>query len=99
MIGPMICMILLMFIDCSKPLLGVALLTIGVGMIGCVNGCGYVINLNELGGRNYSGVLFGISNSFATIPGIIAPYFVGLVTPQVDYSIFYFIKISGHILY
>lgn len=80
----MACMISLMFIDCSRPLVGVALLTIGIGMLGCVAGSGFVVNLNEIGGRNYSGVLYGISNTFGTIPGIIAPYFVGLMTPQVD---------------
>ena len=89
MLVPMICMILLMFIDCSKPLFGVALLTIGVGMLGCLVGSGFVVNLNEIGGRNYSGVLYGISNTFGTLPGIIAPYFVGLITPQVYYHNFF----------
>jgi len=83
MFVPMIISIALGFIDCSQPLVGVALLTVGVGMIGCVVGSGFVVNLNDIGGRNYSGVLYGISNTFWTIPGIIAPYFVGLVTPQV----------------
>lgn len=75
--------VLLGFIDCTQPLLGVALLTIGFGMIGCVVGSGFIVNLNDIGGKHYSGVLFGISNTFGTIPGIIAPYFVGLMTPHV----------------
>ena len=30
----------------------------------------------------FSGILFGISNTAATIPGIVAPYIVGVITSE-----------------
>jgi ACS family sodium-dependent inorganic phosphate cotransporter-like MFS transporter 5 len=72
----------LVFVDCSNPYAGLALLTIGVGSIGCTTGAGYIISINEVGGI-YSGVLFGISNTFGTIPGIVAPYIVSVLTSNV----------------
>lgn len=45
-------------------------------------GAGYSVNINEVGGI-YSGILCGISNTIATIPGIIAPYIVGVITSNV----------------
>jgi hypothetical protein len=82
----MIISILMIFVDCSKPFVGVALVTISVGMMGCVIGAGLLININDIGGKHYSGVLCGISNTFGTIPGIVAPYFVGIMTPMVKSS-------------
>lgn len=32
----------------------------------------------------YTGIVFGISNTFATIPGIISPLIAGALTEQVD---------------
>ena len=32
----------------------------------------------------YAGVLFGITNTFSTLPGIIAPYVVSALTPNVS---------------
>lgn len=46
-------------------------------------GAGYIVNINEVGGI-YSGILFGISNTIGTIPGLIAPYIVGVITKHVD---------------
>lgn len=68
MFVPMLIAILLIFVDCSEPFLGVALVTISVGMIGCVTAAGFVVNINDIGGRHYAGVLYGISNTFGTIP-------------------------------
>jgi hypothetical protein len=39
-------------------------------------------NINEIGG-SYAGMLFGISNTIATLPGIFAPAMVGLITVNV----------------
>ena len=80
---PLIATIILIFVDCSNPFLALGLLAIGVGFIGMCTGAGYIININEVGGI-YSGILFGISNTFATLPGIIAPYIVGVLTPNVN---------------
>lgn len=79
----MVMIISLGFVDCSQPMVAVGLLTFGLSIMGCVVGSGYVVNINDIGGRNYSGVLYGISNTFGTLPGIIAPYFVGLITTKV----------------
>ena len=40
----------------------------------------------------YAGIVFGISNTFATLPGIISPYIFGALTAKVNtfYSIFDF---------
>lgn len=78
----MVLVIMLSFVTCAHPYLGVFLLAIGVGFLGCCTGAGYQVNMNEIGGC-YSGVLLSISNTFATISGIVAPYFVGVLTPNV----------------
>ena len=31
----------------------------------------------------YAGIIFGISNTFATLPGIISPYIAGALTTEV----------------
>ena len=31
----------------------------------------------------YAGIIFGISNTFATLPGILSPYVVGALTERV----------------
>lgn len=85
---PMILVICLSLVTCANPYVGVFLLTVGVGFLGCSTGAGFQVNMNEIGGC-YSGVLLSISNTFATISGIVAPYIVGLLTPNViiNYSI------------
>ena len=89
MFVPMIATAVLAFVDCSNPYLAVILLAIGVGFLGLNTGAGFVININEVGGM-YSGVLFGISNTFGTIPGIVAPYIVGILTTHVIRLKYYF---------
>jgi hypothetical protein len=39
--------------------------------------------MNDISGP-YSGLVFGVSNTIATIPGIISPYIVGLLTVNVS---------------
>jgi hypothetical protein len=41
-------------------------------------GAGFMVNAG-----NYAGIVFGISNTIAIIPGIIAPYIVGALTSHV----------------
>ena len=79
---PCVASIALIFVDCTIPLVGVALVIIGYGPFGCVIASGFIVNLNDIGGKHYAGVLFGISNTFGTIPGILA---VGLMTPHVTF--------------
>jgi fucose permease len=79
----MIAVLFLSQVTCAHPYLGVFLLAFGVGFLACATGAGFQVNLNETGG-SYSSVLLGISNTFATISGIVAPYLVGLLTPNVN---------------
>jgi len=37
----------------------------------------------------YAGVLFGITNTFATVPGMVAPIVAGALTPNVRKTIVY----------
>jgi hypothetical protein len=78
----------LTFIDCTNPYAGVVLLAIGVGSFGFASGGGFLANINEIGG-SYAGMLFGLQNTVATLPGIIAPYLVGVITTHVSFG-FYF---------
>lgn len=48
-------------------------------------GAGHLVNINEISGP-FSGIVFGLSNTIATIPGIIAPYVVGVITKNVQIS-------------
>lgn len=47
-----------------------------------------MVNFNDIAGP-YSGIVFGISNTFATIPGFIAPGLVGIITKNVLKHPFY----------
>ena len=48
-----------------------------------MTGAGHLVNINDISGP-YSGILLGISNTIATVPGIISPYVAGLLTPNVN---------------
>lgn len=76
---PMLAVLGLAFVTCEIKYVGVALLTVGLAFTGCAYGAGFLVNYNDISG-SYSGVVFGIGNTFATIPGIIAPSLVGLLT-------------------
>lgn len=76
---PMAAVIGLSFVTCAVPYAGVALLTVGLAFTGCCYGAGFLVNYNDVAGP-YSGIVFGIGNTFATIPGIAAPYLVGIIT-------------------
>ena len=56
---------------------GVAVLIIGGGLEGLA-WAGFAVNHLDLAPR-YSSILFGITNTCATIPGILSPLFVGYV--------------------
>ena len=43
-----------------------------------MTGAGYLIYINDIAGP-YSGIVFGISNTIATIPGILGPYVAGVL--------------------
>ncbi|CAF4841233.1 unnamed protein product [Rotaria sp. Silwood1] len=49
---------------------------------GCCVGGGYFLVANDIAPA-YAGIVFGISNTLATIPGIVSPYVVGALTEKV----------------
>lgn len=84
MFVPMICAVLLAFVvDHTNAFMGVILLTLAVGIMGVNHSAGFCINIMDVAGQ-YAGILFGISNTIGTIPGVVAPYLVGLITPRVS---------------
>ena len=91
---PAIAVTALCFVTCSDPYVGVAFLTIGLATTGCGYGAGFMVNYNDIGGP-FAGLIFGMVNTFGTMPGFIAPSLVGWLTPNVShiviftYSLFY----------
>lgn len=71
----------LCFVDCSTPYVGVALLTVGLATTGAGYGAGFMVNYNDVGGP-FAGLIFGMVNTFGTMPGFIAPSLVGALTPN-----------------
>lgn len=45
-------------------------------------GAGYLVNINDIAGP-FSGILFGISNTMATLTGIISPNLAAALTKHV----------------
>jgi len=74
---PMICLFALCYIGCRR---GLAVLIMGIG-ITSIGGmfCGFLGNHIDIA-PNYAGTLMAITNTAATLPGIIMPIFVGAVT-------------------
>ncbi|CAF2083345.1 unnamed protein product [Rotaria magnacalcarata] len=79
---PAIFVLGLAFMTCQYRYTAVILLTIGVGLTGCCFGGGFTQVPNDIAPA-HAGIIFGISNTFATIPGIISPYVVGALTEKV----------------
>lgn len=78
---PAIFVIALAFMTCKLKYLAVVLLTIGITFTGCCYGGGFMLTANDIAPA-YAGIVFGISNTFATLPGIISPYIVGALTEK-----------------
>jgi ACS family sodium-dependent inorganic phosphate cotransporter-like MFS transporter 5 len=73
----------LTFIPVSNAKISLVVLSIGFAASGLHGGGGNIPNINEVGGK-YAGVLYSIANTVGTIPGIVAPYVVGVMTPHVS---------------
>lgn len=70
-------------------------LTLAVGL-GGFTWTGFPINHLDIAPR-YASILFGISNCLATVPGIISPLVVGIITPnetQEEWRVVFFIAAS-----
>ncbi|XP_042207174.1 sialin-like isoform X2 [Homarus americanus] len=76
-IPPAICLICVTFVGCNTDL-AVALLTLGTMFVGGMYS-GFLSNHIDIA-PPFAGTLMGISNTFATLPGIIVPSFVGYMT-------------------
>ncbi|CAG9564942.1 unnamed protein product [Danaus chrysippus] len=74
---PAICLFCLCFVGCNRSL-AVALTTVGVTSIGGMF-CGFLSNHIDIA-PNFAGTLMAITNTVATIPGIVVPIFVGVLT-------------------
>ena len=66
------------YVGCDFTSLAVSLFSLAIGIQG-LNGSSYTVNHLDIAPR-FAGILMGISNAIGTIPGIIAPYVVGLLT-------------------
>ncbi|XP_046330784.1 sialin-like isoform X2 [Haliotis rufescens] len=80
MLGPAVSLIGVAHMDCTQHVGAVILLCGAVGLCG-FHFSGYFINHGDIA-PNYAGTLFGITNTAATVPGILAPYIVGAITPN-----------------
>ncbi|CAG9094103.1 hypothetical protein JYU34_012843 [Plutella xylostella] len=78
-VGPGICMILASYSGCDAQTV-VILFTAAMGLMGAFYP-GMKVNALDLS-SNYAGTLMAIVNGIGAITGIIAPYLVGLLTPD-----------------
>jgi len=69
------------YMPCDSPYSAVAVLSLAIGFSGFqYPGC--MVNHVDIA-PPFAGILFGISNTAATVPGVISPYTVGLLTTNV----------------
>ncbi|CAL1548158.1 unnamed protein product [Lymnaea stagnalis] len=67
------------YFDCGRAGWAVTLLVIGVSMSGFQYGAGFLTNPGDIAPQ-YAGIIFGLSNTFATLPGFIVPSVIGYIT-------------------
>ena len=66
------------YVGCDDTTVAVVLFSLALGM-SALNTSSYNVNHLDIAPR-YAGVLMGITNSAATIPGMVGPYVVGYLT-------------------
>ena len=71
------------FFSCEQSAAAIAVMTIAVTFIGCLYGAGVMVNHADVAPK-YASLLFGISNTFATLPGFLAPIAIGKLTTNVS---------------
>uniref|UniRef100_A0A0B6ZH59 Major facilitator superfamily (MFS) profile domain-containing protein n=3 Tax=Arion vulgaris TaxID=1028688 RepID=A0A0B6ZH59_9EUPU len=69
----------LVFMSCTSRFEAVALLTIIISISAFVYGAGFLTNHADIAPQ-FAGVIFGIANTCATLPGILAPTVIGYLT-------------------
>ncbi|KAL3889635.1 hypothetical protein ACJMK2_001971 [Sinanodonta woodiana] len=77
LVGTAVILFCLQFAGCDHVSL-LVMLTMSLGVLGFTMG-GFQVNHIDLS-PNFAGVLMGMSNSMATIPGFVAPQIVGILT-------------------
>ncbi|CAL1526622.1 unnamed protein product [Lymnaea stagnalis] len=77
---PAVMLVSLSFLDCEQAGLAITLLVIGVGVTG-FGLCGVLVNPFDIAPR-FATVMMSISNTLATIPGILTPYVVAAITKE-----------------
>ena len=82
-IGPAILLIATGFVPCTSAYLAIGVLSLATGCIG-FQFPGALVNHVDIA-PPFAGVLFGISNTVATIPGFISPYVVKRLTVHVSF--------------
>lgn len=78
----------LAFVTCKTPYLGVAFVILGLAFTGPAYGAGFMVNYNDISG-SFAGLSLGLSNTFGTMPGFIAPSLVGFITTHVRIQFYY----------
>lgn len=76
---PMICFVSLCYIGCQKAV-AVLLMTLAITFIGAMY-CAFLSNHIDIA-PNFAGTLVALTNTVATIPGIVVPIFVGHLTEK-----------------
>ena len=87
------------YVGCEDTALAVVLFSLALG-ISALNMSSYNVNHLDIAPR-YAGVLMGITNAAATIPGMVGPYVVGYLTDnEVMFlsSMIYFISSSYSVI-
>ncbi|CAF0973342.1 unnamed protein product [Adineta steineri] len=78
---PALCMVSLCFCDQSQQVLGVITVLIFLASSGLGYGSGYIVNFADIVPA-YSGVIFGIANTFASLAGLIGNIVAGMIVKE-----------------
>lgn len=77
-VTPAIMLVALGYVDCTMPVVAIVILILGVSLTG-FQYSGWVVNHVDIA-PPYAGILFGISNSIASVTGFVSPVIVGIIT-------------------
>ncbi|XP_067687722.1 vesicular glutamate transporter 3-like isoform X2 [Haliotis asinina] len=77
---PGICMVILAQAEQGQHLFAVSMLCFAVGFVG-FGMCGFSTNYVDIAGQ-FAGILSGIGNAIGSLPGVLAPYVVSVLTPN-----------------
>jgi MFS transporter, ACS family, solute carrier family 17 (sodium-dependent inorganic phosphate cotransporter), other len=90
-VGAAICLFLLIHV--ASPILAVFCITFGLGFLACFSP-GMGINHLDIGPK-YAGALVGMTNTAATVPGILAPIITGFIVKWTgDWNMVFYLAIS-----